>query len=399
MRGVHEVNLPVPSVHDLPLNRVHAVVSDPYGNGRVENERPNGHLSGSVVWNRAEDTMLGRKRKLHILSLDSAYLQIGQIFDVAMDEATRIAGPAVNPQQSEPGELQKLRESRRLLGEWYDLTGVQKLDMKLFFGDMEAVRSRARNPHNVSAGERAGKMKNLQDRTGRDNPGAIRAMTHPEEADLTKRATQIVREVIAANDNRHLQVLDWLIAEDGYSDRALDALEAIAEQPDDTNRLGDLFSVVSNVRFRVQAFNQMAHAIQPTGRRIEDESIIRVTQRGIEFDRTRGNLMKPFRQLGARTLGFLTENYSQTVGEHLPEIEEIIAQLGEMSIGGPYDTVVDNLIATAEQTAAALQVAGKAKEVRDLAKRFKWLATYYCLPGDAQYGVWYDYQLYGQRRH
>lgn len=396
MPEMERITISVGGEHELPLG-VQVVANKVTGDGWVINQGTNGHLSGSVVWHRAEDTVAGRKHKRNVLSLDSALLQVNEVMDSASDEANRISGLGAGADVSNSSELHKLRETRRLLTEWTELTDGQKFDIKSVFHGIETVRVRARNPHNVSAGERAGRMKDLKDGTGRENPGAILAMSHPEEKDLVSRARQIFREVIATNDSRYIQVVDWILTEQGHLARADDRLEALANQPNDRDLFADLCTTVSFVKFRIHAFNQLAYTITSTNKRIEDESVVRVAQRGMAFDQSRGDLMKPFRQLGALPIGVLSEGYSQAATEHLPEIDTVIAKLGETSIGGPYAVVVDRLTDTAHQTADTLRGKHDASKLHKLAKKFNWLATYYCLPGDEHYREWYSRQLYGQR--
>src|ERR1700751_1217968 len=100
-----------------------AFVDSESKNGRIVNDGQSGPFNGHVVWNFTKDPAIGKRSIQNILSLDSAYWQVTQIFNNAMDEAGRIAGPNVDAHAKGPGELAELARNRQLLGEWNDLTG------------------------------------------------------------------------------------------------------------------------------------------------------------------------------------------------------------------------------------------------------------------------------------
>ena len=392
--GMVERNIPLSQFHDgqaerhqVPNDMVHAIVHHERGDGYVINEWPNRHLSGAVINFRGEDSLKGRRHRRDFVSIDSAMLQVVEVNASAMAEVQLITGDEEGVEPETLGELFELFASYQALGNWLTLSHEDKDDIGSYFGRVASERARARNPLNTEIGRRAARM---QDLVENNNPGAVRAMTWPQERSFNDRVRQILNGPIVVNDMRKVRLLKYMLEENSRLAAANAMLNTLAEDPTTEFALADLAGIARRTLFRVQPFNQMAYGIKQAGGVTPE--IIETTQDGIQFQRYRNALMKPFRQLTAHSANELYENPAATTDAYRPDINERIAELGEIEIGGPYRRLIDSLQAIAVGASTALYY-GNIEAAQHNARNFKWLATYHCFPNDPQVETWYRYQL------
>lgn len=372
------------------LKQVRSVIFPDLGDGWVLNQWPNRHLSGNVrQWRKH-----GNKHRMELVPIDNALLQIEQVYQSVAAETERLAGGTTETGEHVPGEVEKLQRQRIALGHWVTLSEVEKEEIHHYFSDVANIRSRAVNPLNILIAARASRMQKLEDRTGRKNPSAIMAQTHPLEKLFIERYNELV-EVRSINDQRNRRLAQWIFRESlllGRADAVLDRLTD--NERSDNQRENDfdtLMSIARNVRFRHQPFNQFKYALRSS---VEISEAATVARQGIHFQRTHSYLTSPFRQLSASTIKDLESSPTVRLETLTADAKERMLALQSMDLMGPYAELADKLKLAGEQAATALEREFFAEAIYK-AKEFKWLLNYYSYAGDDPgQEVWYRYALY-----
>lgn len=376
------------------LKKVEATIYSDVGDGWVINGWHNRHLSGSITQFRENVPGQRTSHRREYLPLDSVMLQARLIGRSSTKQLVRIGGGEAESGEYEPGEIDRLTEYRYLLGGWVTLSEAEIEEVKQFFGEVAVPRVNATNPLNWSAGERAARMQTLQDRTGRVNIGAVRAMTFPLEADLTARFWQLARDVLPTNDERTRRWQGLIFDESRFLARADGLLaELIAHQ--DKRVLADLRGVVHQLHFRFKPFNQLEHGLRQAGSTfdINDPAVLETTQEGLRLERAYNYFVQPFRRITAPAQKDLKEILRQPDCTLLADVTERLAALETMAVSGPYAVLVGRLLPLAQEVEAALRN-HKVQQANQAARKLRWLLTYHCLPkDDPQAETWYRYQL------
>jgi hypothetical protein len=378
--------------HEHGLEAVRGVAFRDRGDGWVANEWPNRHLSGSLMLWRRVTTESGPKHHYQYVPVGDVILQNKKVEASLTLEAEQLGGSQSDTAAPVPGEIEELRDSRQLLGRWLTLSEDEKIWIKDFFAGVTGRRARARHPFNVAAAARAARMTELKDRTGRENPGAMQAMSHPLERNLSSRYLEIIREKLPINSARQTRQMVWLFEEDRQLDRASQVLDRVITHQQDEDFFA-LRSIANHIRFRVQPFNLLAHSTRRTGNRIEDVDVAITTQNALYFHRYYGYFASPFRQLTAPSLEKLDATLQKGRPALLAEVQQRLAALEATRVGGAYDVVLARLRTEAAGVITALENRD-ATEASRASKRFRLLLAYHCLPkNDPQVEVWYRHSF------
>lgn len=363
------------------------------GDGWVLNEWGNRHLAGNVVLWRRRNTNLGPKYHHEFVPIDSALLQIDKVGESINAEADRIGGSRADDGNWTSGELDDLSEARRQLGNWLTLGAEEKADIKSYFGGVAEVRSRAINPLNIAAGVRAAHMQDLKDKTGRDNPSAIMAMSQPLERSLEDRFTELVQKNLQVNNSRSARLARWIFEENRNLANANEVIDRLLNEKPGYDKY-TLVGVVNYLKFRVQPFNMLGHELRQTGSNELDPALLEQVQQGLRFHRLNNYLLLPFRKLTSVNKGELQEGINRHRDEQLPAISERLEALESLGITeGPYWRLIGRLLAAGEEASAALE-GSDVQTARKAAEQFKWLVHYLCMPGDdPEAETWYRYKL------
>jgi hypothetical protein len=377
------------------LAMVSGIVLHDRQDGWVKNEWPNRHLSGSIVEYHQYDTRYGSKHRRDFVPIDNVIGQKEIVADYLTEQARRIAGYTDDTGEHIAGELDELREARIGLLGWLALTPQEKQDIKDYFSRVASVRSRPVNPFNITVGGLAILMKDLKDSKGRDNPGAILARTHPFEHAERARYKQIGKRLTANNARQIRLQYNWLAFENYNIGQAFEALEDIVNRESSAG-LDRLKLYAREIRFRVQPFNQFAHATHETNGQIDDISPAEILWKGLDYARHINYLLVPFRQLTTKNKKSSTDKSSRSPEVLARNMQERVDVLDSLRLSGPYGDHLTGRLADLGQRAVDATLAGNAKAAKEAGNKFKWLANYYVLPGDSEKdkATWYRYSLY-----
>jgi hypothetical protein len=392
-RGMREQKLLLSTFHEgqaeAPgLDAVRTVVYSNLGDGWVINEWPSRHLAGLIIQKRRRETTRGVRYQRERLDIDSAILQNEIVEASTTREAERIAGGANEDDSPKSGWLEQLDEQRQRWLAWLSLTDLEKASIHDFVTGVTGDLEGSTNPLNVLAYAKAKRMEELP-----NNPSADLALSHPLEGAWERRysAVMVTHNTNAARMHR---LRGWLFEENRHVANANSALNDLAVSPDD-EAFDYLLNVTRHIRFRVQPFNQLAHAIHRTGNHgIEDPAVIETTQAGIQFQRLRNYFLKPFRQLISRTLTKYDAKSSSQMYGVIPEIEERLDALETVQIGEPYAHLIGRLLVAGSRVSENLHRLNP-DAAQHAANVFKQLIIYHCLPEETDdiKEPWYRYQL------
>ncbi len=367
--------------HDMP--HVRGTIITDNGDGWVINEPGNRHLSGSIIQHRRRHTDKGTITYSEFVPVDNVLPQTERVLGNIAAETERLQGTVDDAGRHVPGEIDNLSRQRILLSNWLTITPEEEQEIKDYFAGVAGSRQRATNPFNKSIGERAVKMKNLKDRLGRDNPSAMRAMSHPLEADMTQRYAQVGR-TRSRNTRRELQWSQWSREENQNIHHAVEAIEI--------NDLDWLSRIGRGVRFRVQPFNELAGEIHSTGDRLVDPEQLARLGRGLNFMLFKNYLLKPFNELAKlKTKDF--KSFSEDFERVVSGVNERQAALEEMDLDGPYHTLRGRILRLGGELLTAAQN-GEATLAKQKDDQIKTLLAYHCEPkDDPAVNEWYGQKL------
>lgn len=370
------------------LHEVRGMVYRDKGDGWVTNEWMNHHLVGNILIYRRPHKK-GGKHYYEFLPIENALLQtelVGKSIDA---EADRLAGYRQENGEYMAGEIDHVGETRTKLSNWLTLTDQEKTDIFSRFSELAKPRTRAVNSLNIAVGARAARALELQ-----NNPRAVMAMTHPMERDLEDRFMEVIKGNLHVNNVRTERIKRWVFQENRMLAAADSRLEKIiTDQRDD-----DFYALQYNsrqLRFRLQPFNMIGHAIRQTRYKLEDVTVAEQAREGLRFHRLSNYLLTPFRKMTALSLTELEDSFTQQADKRLPDISERMAVLEETGITkGPYYRLIGRLLVSANEVQDAFH-SSDARTAKQSAEKFKWLVQYLCEPkDDPEAEIWYRYKLY-----
>ncbi len=377
----------VPALAEHGLNQVMAENLSRY-DFLVVNER----TAGNVLQLRSREEQ--RADSYHkwsyyeLVPVDTLLLQAGLVADSMDAEADRIGGHHDSKGRRVPGELDGIYKARMFLSHWMTRSDEEEAEHKAFFGNMADVRARSVNPLNVAVAIRAARMRNLKDTKDRYNPQVMLYHTQPLEYDDEGRYARVVMKNMHYGRKRAELWRDLLHAEN----RNLATANFVMDKMLDGNKAYDppvLEEAVKAIKFRVQPFNMIGHAIMQTRHRLEDLSVLERAQEGLQFHRSVNYLLTPFWLIGGANQDKL-KKYRET---DLLAIDERMESLESMGItDGPYHRVIGRMLGEAQDTSAALHNSDFTK-ARQASERFKTLGHYLCMPGDPDEEIFYRHKF------
>ncbi|MES2971330.1 MAG: hypothetical protein V4702_03355 [Patescibacteria group bacterium] len=384
------IELPVilQSEHNIPGQVVTGTVLRNKGDGWVENTWANRQLSGSIIQMRRRNGHYYHE----FVPVDNALVQGDQVHLQMQAEIERLAGWYDQTGERQDGEVDQLRRNHKLLSDWLTLTQADKDDISWDFANMADVRAGARNPFNLTVGSIADRARGLKDRTGRQNPGAIRAMMLRMHKDLAGRHEEVAGNILVNHSRGNRLHHEWLFHENEILAQCHNIMERLLVSQSDSD-LFALRGMAPHVRFRVKPFNLMAHEIASNGGEISDEQVVVNALAALQFERFKNYLLSPFRRVTAEPKK-RPPSYVKPDDEPLDlALQRRLIALESMDAPGATGRLVSRLIRLGEAVIRAKEL-GDNEQAKKIGKAFKWLVNYHCLPeADLETEVWHQHQL------